>query len=488
MQDLYSHFQERIPSNSSIFTVANPNKYRDGVKRVYSFKYLNIVPEYFSMLATQNNMDDEDKNPIITRHIFKFEIKFKHNYYANNLFEYTVPNGEYKLSELTKKLNTEIDRARANSMKYPPVVFDWVDEYILGFSERKRTAINKYINEGYDAIYKLAFVEPADEDGEEEEEEAVSTFKRETHDNVLPASARSMPNCNNFLFPDEPEAIEYSRVRIIIAPNTKLSFSNEHVLNALGFTPNNYGVRGAQQRFHLENKNPDACLEVIAENPPDYDLNVVVDKTSKIYISVAQPSSVFSAVLTTTKFKEKRPTLLLKDLEGFLNKVSEKCYISFKITYVNKKFTFQLSDDSFTETKIYIPNTILERTGFQNSIVTTTNKTSEVIEQEQLDTAKYMGLSKILTYDTCHVIVTLAGTPAMTSFGQSEQMMAALIPKDDMLQMVKDVCPRVLLPENDQYLSFKIYRQSESKKMIQLGWPIDCYVYGMLLGQPINVK
>ena len=486
MKEVYSHFQERIPSNSSIFTIPNPNKYRDGIKRVFSFKYLNIIPEYYSMLATQNNMDDEKTNPIVTKHIFKFELKFKQNFYKANLHEFTMASGTYVLSDLTKRLNIECEKGRPPSMSFPPLIFDWVDDYIVGLFGKKRIAIEKYITESHESIYKMIY--PVDDKGEEIEDEGATSFKLATHFNVLPESARSMPNCNNYLFPDEPEAIPYSRVRMIIAPNTKISFSNENVLKALGFTPKNYGVRGALQRFHIDNQNPDSCLEIVAENPPSIDLKVNVEKATKIYFAVSQTLSIFSTVLTTTKFIENRPDLLVADLETFLKKISEKCYAPFKVTYTNKKFTFNLPDDATLETKIYIPKSILERLAFQTNIISTSNKTSEVIEPEQLDAAKYMGLCKIITYDTCHVIVTLDGAPSMSNIGQPEQIMAALVPEDDMLKMEKSVVPQVLLPENDQFISFKIYRQSEEKKMIQLGWPIDCYVYGMLYGQPINVK
>jgi hypothetical protein len=478
MQEVYSHFQERIPSNSSIFSIPNPNRYRDGIPRTFSLKYIHIVPEYFSMLATQNSLDNEELNPIVTKHNFKFEINFKPKYYAKaDLFEHSVAEGTYVLTDLLKELNTAIDRARPNSMSYPPVVFDWIDEYLVGYPKITKDIIDRYFLEAQELVYKME----VGADGEEK-----NTYKEATHANVLPASARSMPNCNNYLFPDEPEAIVESRVRMIIAPNTKVSLSNESLLAALGFTPKAYGQRGALQRFHIVNKNPDMCLEVIAAKPPPQDLKIAVGKASKFYISVAFPTIVFSKVLTTTKFKEKRPEMLFKDMEGFLKSVSSDCYIAFKIQYTAKRFTFTLVDDDFITTKIYIPPSIQEYLGFSNT-VTSTNKISSAIDPTDLDMTKYLGLSKVLTYDTCHVIVTVASIPSMTNIGQGEQIMAALVPKDDMLKMVKGVSPKVIFPENEQTLIFKIYRQSEAKKMIQLGWPIDCYVYGMLAGEPIKM-
>lgn len=481
MQDVYCEFVERITSNTSGFSIPNPNRHNNGVVRYYSLKYVNICPAYYSMLATNNSMDDENINPIVTKHIFKFELKFKPNFYKANLFEFTIPNGTFNLPDLTKKLNIECEKGRASSMSFPPLVFDWVDDYIMGLFGRKRSAIEKYLATSHDSIYKMI-------PSENEEGEEVTSFKLETHFNILPQSARSMSNCNNYLFPDEPETIPYTKVRMIIAPNTKISFSNEHVLKALGFTPKNYGVRGALQRFHIDNKSPDSCMEIIAENSPNANLSVEVEKATKIYFAVSQTMSIFSPVLTTTKFIETRPELLLKDLETFFEKISQKCYMVFKVTYVNKKFTFTLPDDTTLETKIYIPKSILERLAFQNNIVSVSNKTSEIIEQEQLDTAKYMSLSKVLTHDTCQVLIALDGVPSMTNIGHPNQLIAALLPEDGMLKMEKGVGPRVLLPENDQFINFIICRPVEGGKRIPLSWPIDCSVYGMLYGQPINVK
>lgn len=473
-RDVYKTFQERIPKNSWGFEVSNPNKYKDGIPRSFSFEYLHIVPEYFSMLATHNDMDNEDLNPIITRHNFKFEIKFKNNFYASNLFEYNIPSGEGSLLMLLESLNKVSESARANSMQYPPIVFDWVDEYLMGYKNIKKQNIRKYIEESKNVLYKL----------DEEEDEPKSTYDPSTHENVLPSSARAMPNVNNYLFPTEPGAIEYSRVRLIIAPNTRISFPNEYLLLALGFI--HYGKRGPQNRIHIENKNPDKCLELVADLSPPEDLQVVIERASKLYIAVTQPHVIFSKTLTTTKYKEKKPELLLADLEGFLKQISTDCYIPFKVSFAGNKFTFTLMNDSFIETKMILPVSLQEGCGFANTEVTATNKVSSEIKPIQMETEKYVGLSKILTYDTCHVIVALANVPAISSYGHQEQIMAALVPKDEMLKMIKEVQPKVILPENDANLQFKIYRQSEAGKMIQLGWPIDCYVFGVLVGKPIN--
>lgn len=487
MQDVYTHFQERIPINSSGFSLPNPNTFRDGIDRMYRFEYLEIVPEYFSILATENELENENINPTITRNSIRFECGFTEKFYGEtNQLEINLSKGEQKLSSFLSELNKFTDENKNPAYLFPPLVVDWVNNKILTL--RDNANLLTYLHRDAELFYKTK--PEVDEDGEETENE-VTTFVEKTHTNVLPVSTKNMPFVNTFLFPDDDISFLNTRVRFIIAPNTRLSFSNLLLLNLLGFTSKAYGEkRGEKNRYHIVNTSPDKRMEVIAENPPvDQILNII--GTTNVYISLANSFVSFTREYLSTKYKESKvTTLIFNELNNLFKKVSRDCYIQFGILYdaAVKRFKFVFSDNPTFGSRIVLSSGLQKMLGYNSNVINHSNTVSNNIDPTKADITKFLNLCKILTQDTCDVIVTLANVPSLLNRGQTEQIVAALLPKDDILKKVKTVSPYFRVPENDQDVVFKIYRHSEGGrgKVISLGWPIGCYIYGMICGKPIK--
>ena len=166
-----------------------------------------------------------------------------------------------------KDINTHFDLYRPLDLAYPPLLIDWTDPQIELLTDRYAGNLNKYLDSAAFAIY---------------DEDAFKPETYETYKNVLPDSTKGMPNINSWKFPEDPEAIFYSRMRFVIAPNTKVSFSNGQIFETLGFTEEQIGKRGAQNRYHIVNPN-NKRMEIVAQNPPLTDFKI--DRDSKIYIS-----------------------------------------------------------------------------------------------------------------------------------------------------------------------------------------------------------
>ena len=479
MQDVYSHFQERISSNSSSFSVVNPNNYRDGIRRYFYFKYLHIVPEYFSMLATENELENETLNPIMTSHGFIFEFYFHDKFYGNDeKFELNIRQGPINIIQTVKEFNRKVDEVKNAAYIFSPVIIDWVDAKINSF--KNEHAFNEYMRENAHLYYKYE----EDMNGEE-----ISTFNPETHSNVLPRSCANMAMVNPYQIPDDDIAFLNCRLRLIIAPNTRISLSNSALFAAFGFTDKAFGVRGEKNRYHLVNPHPDKRMIVIAERPP---ANFVVEMLtlSNVYIMNYKTRVDFQRDMITSKSQEMKPEIIYAEMVKIFHQASMDCYIRFGIHYdtTTRRFRFTLSNNAVFESRIRISILLQPLLGFGSEYITMQNLTGTNVAKQEHDINKYLNLCKILTQDTCDVIVTMENVPSILNRGQPEQIVAALLPKDSILKNVKNVSPKFFIPENDQDLNFKIYRHSElgRGKTIQLGWPIDCYIYGMICGEPIK--
>jgi len=461
--------------------VPNPNRYRDGIDRNFSFKYLHIAPEYFSVLATHNELDNEEINPIITRYKLEFEINFKDTFYGpGKQIEHVFKPDKYKLREMLSKINKSIYDQRNPGMSFQPVIFDWVTPSMLRSTDPNY--INNYLSKEAEDFYEL-------EIGIDDETE-VSTFNPDTHANVLPGDAKFMEFVNNYLFPDDSYVFLRSRVRMIIAPNTKISFSNEKILKFLGFTPDNYGhKRGQYKRFHLVNDSPDTRMYVVADKAPRGD-EFELDAESKFYINFVNSQIKYERDFYSTKHKELQPTVVAEDLKTLFKNTAQNSYMLFlakyEITY--NYIAFGFPDNEKLSTKIHLPPEFCKTFRMTSPLNVIDTKNTGRLDRHEIDIEKQFNLCKVLTQDTCDVIITLANVPSILHRGQTEQIVAALLPKDDILKNVKNVQPQFILPQNNEDLIFKIYRHAEAgrDKLIPLGWPLDCYVYGMLCGTPIN--
>jgi len=480
MQDVYSHFNERIPLDSSSFSVANPNRYRDGIDRVYSFKYLNIAPEYFSVLATHNEMDNEEINPIITRYKFEFEVHFADTFYgAEKQIECIFKAGEHELRETLSKLNSTINDQRNHGLVFQPVIFDWVTPSMIQSDDPNY--IKNYMKKNKEEFYLTEL-------GIDDETEN-TTFKEDTHANVLFDHSEHMDFVNTYLYPDDIFYFRRSRVRMIIGPNTKVSFSNEKILKHLGFTPKNYGIkRGQHNRFHIVNDSPDSRMHVVAENYPKGNTFELIGE-SKVYVTFLKSQIKFERYFYSTKYKELRPQIIGNDLQALFRSVAQETYVPFvaKFDPAYQYIAFTFPDNPQMFTQIHLSPEFMKAIK-SDTPLSVNNKNTKRFEKPDLDIDKEFKMCKILTQDTCDVIITLANVPSILHRGQTEQIVAALLPKDDILKNVKNVQPQFILPQNNEDLIFKIYRHAEAgrDKLIPLGWPLDCYVYGMLCGTPIN--
>jgi len=436
------------------------------------------------MLATENELEDDKINPIPTEHTFYFEFRYSNDFYGpDGQMSLSSEIGTFHLHLFLMGINKLVDDSKNAALTYPPLVVDWVHPDLNRFTNSDDIA--QYLVDNVKSFYTDPPIGPGHvptEEGKPVE------FSMATRANVLSRDAAKIPGINSSAFPTVENKFINSRLRLIIAPNTRISFSNDKLLNHLGFRPVNYGARGAKNRFHIVNKSPDSRMVVIAQTHPD-DINIKTDSISHIYVMSYEKIVKIARPFSSTKAIENKRPMIEAAFDNFFKNITLDFNLGFIFQYnsIRKNYIIDVPDNSTIKTIITLSPGLQKLMGFESPI-TKINKTSTSVDTKAHDVGKYLQLCKILTQDTCDVIVTLADVPSILHRGQPEQIMAALVPKDDILKNVKNVAPRVSFPVNDKFIKFKVYRHSEtgSGKMINLSWPIECYVYGMLCGEPIK--
>ena len=149
------------------------------------------------------------------------------------------------------------------------------------------------------------------------------------HANRLSSSLKTIPYVNSFLFPtmagENSDVLENLRVRIAVAPNTKLSFSSKRQLQTLGFAAD----RRVGHRFEFVNRNSQHYEYFVADTFPEVAVKM---ETGKLHVN---PAALGYYVARTLGFslKEKRDNELFQAaLQKYLDQMSKETNIDFSIS------------------------------------------------------------------------------------------------------------------------------------------------------------
>ena len=127
VKPLYYTFCEYVHPTETSFTIENPNnKARDGVRRSYHLGYLEVVPEYISEAAQNENMDEPDVNPneIVLEN--SLEMRLYPGYPPKNPVLGIKYSGKgVHSSDIIRWFNENMDVNKPRDYLYPPVIIDW---------------------------------------------------------------------------------------------------------------------------------------------------------------------------------------------------------------------------------------------------------------------------------------------------------------------------------------------------------------------------
>lgn len=470
LSNIYIPFRIRIEPGGTKFTIPLPrNKIKDDYH--FYFDWLTLTPDLYSKQAQILGYDPQQE----LDHQYSYQFQLEHNYGAEyykterNANKYIQdPKSETDNNTTLYEINDFFSGAKTVGAKWPPVVFDWILRQNL-VTTRDPNQFN------YNA---LRYLYNTTEDS--------PSF----HDWLPPGSR--MPGLNNWIFPVDPvdpQTLSNTIVRMHLAPNVEIGFSNDGLLKAFGFSENQYVPKSAPNA-QIKFANPDPCkyLTIVAENPVGKMVPSVLNKIT-LYSHKKKVTSPFGE-LTTKRGNLVKLDQLAQDYNKGFSELAETCQHSLGLQYnaATKSFSFVYPATPNLTTDILIDPEVAEQIGYPrgtNKIVQGTEPSPIVWEKDITD---YIKNAQTIVYDVGLATVYLENETSFQTVLFNQLVMANLEPSQDGTMKMKcstgpDSPSAFVSYFGVPELDFRISRFSEAMDPVPLELPVGAYVSGQLIGK-----
>ena len=468
---VYVPFKTRIPAGHCKFKVNVPERYE---KQDFFFSSLLLVPDFYSTEAALEELTnlEENNTPI------NYEIAFKAFFVSKpSLFpeKFEMPTNVTTTQDLIAKINAFFEAHKPAACKHLGAFFDWTD---LRYSKESGMSWDDFVAE----MAQIYYEEP---------------FDKSKFFNALPVSARSIPDCNNYLFPTHinEESRLYLRLRLFLAPNIDSVFSTGGPLECMGFSASQIGERSGKNQLVMSNKGVAGFETTVAAHSLEDD----VKKTSLFKMSLQVHSSSYMSdpiVVSVTKGNSFKNASYLPVLQVGLEMLAQQSNLKLEVSYNSqaKKFRFTFpTHDTLVKATLLVPTDLAERLGFgMVTDISEENKEGERAEDE-FDVTKTETRSRALGYDTGMIVVSYEGTRSIAMAGIFEQYMCSLYPTAtgayEMSPLENNFTPIAMeLPQFHNSanalvpVTFKLSRFLDDERLVDLDWKNGAFVSGLLRG------
>jgi hypothetical protein len=482
-EDVNIPFQMFVPAGESSFEVQVPRHYdivdhgsgQTARRRMFHFSQLCMTPAYYSQKAAKLDLDSRGELDLPVKVNIRTSIKLLPNLYKES-DRWEHQGGE--INKTIKRFNTFFETtAKPTGIKSAPCFIDWIDTRWIfpeDFDEEEDDVdygnfIEGSVNEYYGEFGTTAAVE-----------------------NALEESTRTLNNVNNYLFPNKAITNELLlnniRLRIHVAPNTSVHFSSPVLLKLFGFTLQQIGPRGRNQRFYFENRSTTEYISIDAEHcPQSATLVKSTDKVGVEMVSKLWASRIFEKTLTMRDFRKN--DVLKTNLKELIKSIGVENNIDIDFNYdeQTKKFSFSFPSNPNIIIVHLVPKELASRLGF-GSGVTKIDKNSIGEAQTELSESAET-LARTLVYDTGVVLATHDRLGSMSTMGMSEYFMGCLWPRADgtiELKRTADAPPAIFLPTSgtaNAKVHFNLWVFNDDGSTRKLEWKTGVYLAGILQGK-----
>ena len=472
-------FQTYLSAGKNKFKISIPKPFltssfrNQDVKRKFYFSNLRLVPDFYNRDAYLFKFDTAEDLNLKLDYDFGLFYDVENELYPDELdFHKQDTPGIHTLLNDVNRWSVTI---KPTNVLNPPFVMDWIDLEVYEEMSRRVDLANR------EAEYLREFVDANADDYYGEE------LSDDKHANRLPASAKNIPHVNSFLFPTEvsgenSDVLEKLRVRIAVAPNTKVSFSSKRMMQTLGFTIE----QRTGQRFVFSNPNSSEYQYFFADTFPNVQAKM---ENGKVAVSPTAPA-FYAMRRIGFSIKEKRDNELLhKAFKTFLENMSKETNIDFSINYnkLTGLFSFQWPSNPKISIKLIGEAELLERLGF--GLVTEIDKSSvstKFVVGEKESATK----SKVLCFDTGHVVVTCPNTSSNLTSISNNEYLASLLPMGSGILEMPPLQPdfsAVIPPsfEGGESVQFKchLWKFDDAGQMVPFNWLTGSFISGVLKGK-----
>lgn len=471
-QNIYIPFRIYIPAGGSQFTIPLE---RHLLKEEYEFHFdtLLLMPDLYSKQAQTRDYDPPMENEFEHSYPFHLEFNYGPKYYSaeGDAHKYVQnPSSEVDLSTTLIGINKFFEGKKAVGQKWPPVIVDWA---MLPAILSGKDA-NQYTRDSLYVTYQTKTDDPS------------------LHD-WLPSGSR-MPGLNNYQFPTgdmDPMVYKLLRVRLHLAPNVEIGFSNEYLLKAFGFSIKQYNPKSAPNaQIKFFNSDPQNYLTIVGGGPPGTLSPSNLNKIS-LYAHKKKLRSP-DGVLTTKRGHLVKPDQLAEDYNRGFSSMAEKCLHSLSLSYTSatKKFKFTYPATEGLTTDIYLDPEVAEQLGYPRGTYKITQATEPSPVENTVDHISLYREMRTITYDVGLATVYHQDEIDYSHCQFADKVMANLYPTDDGILEMR--CQSTIGPPT-AYLSyfalpqlnFTVKRFSEASEPVPLCLPTGSYMIGHLVGEKV---
>lgn len=462
-REVFIPFRELIPRGSNEFNIQVPQEWAKSYD--FYFSDIQLVPDYYSHEAAQFDLDPDVELDTTTVYQFRVEAQYKDPKAVNPLpFEY--PKGKTTPSQFIKSFNDHFETNKHPQQKFTPCFIDW-DNFDRNPTEATIADAETYYNMGYDASI---------------------------HSNALPKSVRDLKGVNNSVFPTttNPLALEMVRVRLNVAPQSMLVFSNDSHINNLGFSVRDIGGRKGHRQFFIYNMDDEwKQVTALIKPPTEFEATHPI----KVWSHPIQNKIIGPLVSVVISLKDYLDhAALVKKLNQAFKKAADVINVEFAIMYnqTKQKFEFMYPSDSNMLINIFMEGTMATRLGYPFVKYITQDMIPEMVLAKP-DISDISSKAKSLCMDTGMINVFLDDVPTNTVKGDNGFLMADLYPDPMGVMKMSMYCfsppmarvsTHLAGPQNTITARFHLSRVYETGTLAPFVWKTNAYIFGSLRGQP----
>lgn len=473
--EVSTHFRIPILSGQSTFSVRVPRHHLEN-NRKFFFSQLNLVPDYFSQDAEDQNLDaDPDLEQMVETNVF---LKIKYDNYKKVYMPdpYTNTATTPKLKDAIANINAYFENHKPDFALTTPLFIDWID----AVEEKAKKDILTYVPSMCKIYYNA---------------ETTSDFT-----DYLPSSARMLDKVNNFMPPlgtmiSTQAFADRIRLRFWMAPFTKVIFSSkEPFANDFGFMEDQLGTYyPGPKQYHLVNDTPAWKIMMTGKLAPKLDL------TRKDFKMAVIPSRIINEGYIGKIQMKKRDWLDDEKLTQALSQRFQQTIgmsniiFSFGFNAEEKTFYFKYPTSDMVDIIFKCEPRFAHRLGFgYEDTITKGMKALPKAVRETITDAKKKALTVV--YDTGPILCTLDQMSSNTTSGAIDHYMAALYPHESGILAMPppSVCSctanlTTIHPMTQSLaayvpITFHLLRIYEDESIRDFQWKCNGYVYGVLQG------
>jgi len=454
------------------FKLSVPRRHLDSdMDYRFGFSFLTLIPEYYSQQALRERLDPVDEGDRDIEYPFEVDFVFGENYLLSGpTRQFSQSADVVETGTLIRNINTHFSRLKPSGANTTLLVLDW---FVDGW-EQPDNPIS--INEFHKVIAAAAY------DG--------AVYEEAKHGNSLPLSSRDNKALNNLMFPTTKvqDFLDRVRVRMLVAPNTRVAFSNDSILKHLGFAAEQIPEK-VNKQINFINNYSDAYTTFIGTLGQKF--ATTEGKNSKITLyPVERVQSLRGRIVKTSRLSEIEPQELIHDVSEVIEDMAIDCNQRFAIRFSRStnRFLFLYPENPSTRVVMHMSPRLAKLLGFHATHTVQSPTQPDVIKPAESSTESEQK-ARTLVYD-----IGMAWVNLEEYFSESTSQFATT----SMASLEADYSGTMTTRHNHKMasvnvtyfkpdLEFRLYRFNEKGFPAPLNLPCSAYIQGVFCGTSIKV-